>query len=96
MIKRRAARVEQVPTRSTSVSAVMKHPHFQLGVDDVRMGRPFDCWCTDGLWAYDRGRLFGAIAPLKMPLFVDRCGRRALNPKAVELYVAARNRGYIT
>jgi hypothetical protein len=46
----------------------------------------------DHCWAYDRGRLFGAIAPLTMEL---RNGK-ALNPKAVALCEAAIARGLIT
>ena len=35
----------------------------------------------DDYWAYERGRLFGAIAPLSMPLFKGK----SLNPKAVSI-----------
>jgi hypothetical protein len=70
---------------------IMCHPHFALGLADIRAGRPFDAQIDDHLWAYDRGRLFGAIAPLSMPLFKGK----ALNPKAVALFDAACDRKLI-
>jgi hypothetical protein len=69
----------------------MRHPHFERGLDDIRAGRPFADHVADGYWAYERGRLFGAIAPLSMPLFIG--GR--LNPKAVRLFEAAVERNLI-
>jgi len=63
----------------------MRHPHFANGLDDIRAGRPFADHVTDEFWAYERGRLFGAIAPRSMPLFID--GR--LNSKAVSVFKAA-------
>ena len=69
----------------------MRHPHFASGLDDIRAGRPFADHIADEYWAYERGRLFGAIAPRSMPLFTnDR-----LNPKAVSLYEAASQRRLI-
>jgi hypothetical protein len=82
---------EQVKTSPCSTEAIMRHPHFARGLDDIRAGRPFADDVDDGYWAYERGRLFGAIAPLAMKLFVgDR-----LNPKAVRLFEAADERGFI-
>lgn len=81
--------MKQVKTVSVSVTRVMGSPDFALGVDEVRDGHPFD-WRRDD-WDYERGRLFGRIAPIDMPL---RNGRR-LNPKAVALYVAASRRSLI-
>jgi hypothetical protein len=63
----------------------MLHPNFARGLNDIRAGRRFADDVDDDLWAYERGRQFGAIAPTSMPLFQ---GKR-LNPKAVRLYDAA-------
>jgi hypothetical protein len=79
----------QVSTRSITTTAIMSSPAFKLGLDDVRRGIPFD-WRVDE-WAYERGRLFGFIAPLDMPL---RIGGK-LNPKAVALCRAAFERKLI-
>jgi hypothetical protein len=69
----------------------MRHPHFARGLDDIRAGRAFADHVADEYWAYERGRLFGAIAPLSMPLFIG--GR--LNPKAVRLFETASDRNLI-
>jgi hypothetical protein len=69
----------------------MRHPHFDRGLKDVRTGKAFADDVHDEYWAYERGRLFGAIAPPSMPLFVS--GR--LNKRAVRLYGAASARGLI-
>jgi hypothetical protein len=55
----------------------------------VRKGLPFNP--NNGDWNYERGRCFGFIAPLDMPL---RKGR-ALNPKAVKLADAAFDRNLL-
>ena len=81
--------LEQVPTTLITTRALMASPDFEIGLSDVRRGIPFD-W-RDGSWDYERGRLFGHIAPLNMPL---RIGGR-LNPKAVALCEAASNRRLI-
>jgi hypothetical protein len=73
---------------------IMEHPHFERGLDDIRAGQPFADHVDDRFWAYERGRLFGAIAPPSMPLFDDTSGRW-LNPKAVRLFIAATVRGLI-
>jgi len=82
---------EQVKTFPFSTAAIMRHPHFTRGLDDIRAGRPFADHITDEYWAYERGRLFGAIAPPGLQLFV----RDRLNPKAVLLYRAASERRLI-
>ena len=74
------------------LTTIMRHRHFALGWADIRAGRPFDPDVVDECWAYDRGRLLGAIAPLMMPLFHGR----ALNPKAIALFEAAWDRRLIT
>jgi hypothetical protein len=68
----------------------MASPEFARGFADVRNGVAFD-WRIDS-WSYERGRLFGYIAPLSMPL---RTGQQ-LNPKAVALCGAAFKRKLIT
>lgn len=82
---------KQVKTRSCRSESIMRHPHFANGLDDIRAGRPFADHIADEFWAYERGRLFGAIAPISMPLFIN--GR--LNLKAVRLFDAAAERSLI-
>ena len=81
----------QVETSIISTKTVMRHPNFARGLDDIRTGRPFADDIDDHLWAYERGRQFGAVAPRSMSL-LD--GKR-LNPKALQLFVAAVHRGFI-
>lgn len=69
----------------------MKHPHFSQGLAEIRAGQPFNADVIDDYWAYERGRLFGAIAPRSMPLFID--GK--LNQKAIALFDAACERKLI-
>jgi hypothetical protein len=88
---RPSARADQVKTRICSPDTVMRHPHFVRGLDDIRAGRPFADDVDDHLWAYERGRLFGAVAPRSMRLFN---GKR-LNPKELQLFSVASNRGLI-
>lgn len=73
----------QVETALVSISSVMRSQYFAAGVASIRRGEPFD-WTVDS-WAYERGRLFGALAPLDMPIKIGR----TLNPKALALYRAA-------
>jgi hypothetical protein len=80
---------QQVPTHRTTAVRIMSSATFELGLSDVRRGIPFD-W-RNNEWEYERGRLFGHIAPLDMPL---RIGGK-LNPKAVALYDAASSRRLI-
>jgi hypothetical protein len=69
----------------------MRHRHFARGLDDIRAGQPFADHVADEYWAHEHGRLFGAIAPRSMPLFIG--GR--LNPKAVRLFEMAGDRKLI-
>lgn len=80
----------QVATRPVTIHRIMRDPNFARGLDEVRSARSFD-WRVDD-WQYERGRLFGCIAPLGMPLFV---ATGKLNPKAMALYIAADQRGFI-
>jgi hypothetical protein len=85
---------EQLPTRLMSIETVMRPVNFRLGVEDVRAGRRprFDDPNTDdGYWSYERGRQWGAVAPLSMPLWING----QLNPKAVTLLSVALKRGLI-
>jgi hypothetical protein len=82
-------RAEQVKTGRATTQTIMKSRWFKRGFEDVRNGLPFD-WRIDK-WEYERGRLFGLIAPPSMPLWV--CGK--LNPKAVTLFDAAYDRRLI-
>ena len=85
------SRREQVETIACSSVTIMLHPHFARGLDDIRAGQSFADDVHDNYWAYERGRLFGAIAPRSMLLFD---GKR-LNLKALMLYRAAKQRGLI-
>ena len=78
MSARKQARTHRVSTRSIVASW-----EFARGFEEVRAGLHFNP--DNGDWNYERGRCFGFIAPLDMPL---RTGR-ALNPKALKLAVAA-------
>ena len=78
----------QIRTGRTTATAIMRHPNFARGLAEVRVGRRFDADIDDN-WAYERGRLFGMIAPLRMQLFSKG---KTLNPKAVALFEAALNR----
>jgi hypothetical protein len=80
---------QQVSTIRATAAEIMSSPAFELGLNDVRRGVPFD-W-RSGDWEYERGRQFGFVAPLDMPL---RIGRK-LNPKAVALAEAAFRRKLI-
>jgi hypothetical protein len=68
---------EQVPTRPVTAIWVLSQPNFELGLNDARCGKPFD-W-RNSSWQYERGRMFGHIAPLNMPL---RIGGK-VNPQAI-------------
>jgi hypothetical protein len=74
--------VSQIPTRPTTVEAIMADPEFQLGVNDVRANLPpqFDAHAAH--WEYERGRQWGAAAPPDLPLKIN--GR--INPRAVAVY----------
>lgn len=74
---------KQVRTRRVSTRTIVASRAFARGLDEVRNGLPFNP--DDDEWDYERGRCFGFIAPLDMPL---RIGRK-LNPKALKLAEAA-------
>jgi hypothetical protein len=63
---------DQVPTRPTTIPAIMETGTFALGVADVRAGRPFhrdaDLWHPNDAWSYERGRLWATLAPRYIPL----------------------------
>ena len=80
------SRVEQADTHDVSIYEIVTHPEFARGLAEVRAGFPFDADNDD--WHYERGRCFGFIAPLDMPLRIN--GR--LNPKALRLAEAAFSR----
>jgi hypothetical protein len=85
---------EQIETSYCPPRAVMRRANFARGLADVRGGRAFDSGVADqpdDFWAYERGRQFGCLAPLNMPLFDG--GK--LNGKAVALFAAAVRRGLI-
>jgi hypothetical protein len=77
---------KQARTRSVSVRSIVASREFARGLDQVRKGLPFDP--NNGDRNYERGRCFGFIAPLDMPL---RIGTE-LNPKALRLADAAFSR----
>src|SRR5438094_718784 len=82
---------EQIPTIPVTAQKIMSHPNFARGLDEVRNGRAFDWRIYDKLWAYERGRLFGKIAPVTMPLRING----ELNPKAIALWCAASARNLV-
>jgi hypothetical protein len=77
---------KQAHTRPVSIRSIVASPEFACGLNEVRNGLPFNPDNDD--WEYERGRCFGFIAPLSMPL---RIGTR-LNPKALKLAQAAFSR----
>jgi len=81
--------MSQISTMPVTAEEIMSSSAFKLGLSDVRRGVPID-W-RNGSWDYERGRLFGHIAPLNMPLRIGG----TLNPKAVRLFDAAYNRRLI-
>jgi hypothetical protein len=82
-----AARIiEQEKTRVVSIDSIVASPDFARGFSEVRNGQPFNP--DNDEWDYERGRAFGFIAPLNLPLRIS--GR--LNPKALKLATAAFSR----
>ena len=82
--------MKQVRTSRTSTLAIMRRPEFGRGFEETRTGLParYDDHDDDDYWAYERGRMFGYIAPLSMPLRIN--GK--INPKALALCEAAFSR----
>ena len=74
---------KQASTRPVSIRQIMASYEFARGLEEVRKGLPFNPDNDD--WNYERGRCFGFIAPLDMPLRIGR----ALNMKALRLAAAA-------
>ena len=73
---------KQIDTTRTTTRAIMGSAAFAAGVTDVRIGLPtrYDSFGDD--WDYERGRMWAFIAPMSMPLRIDR----RLNPEAVRLF----------
>ena len=71
---------KQADTRRVTTRDIVASREFARGLDEVRKGLPFHPDNNDD-WEYERGRHFGFIAPLDMPLRIGR----ALNPKALKL-----------
>jgi hypothetical protein len=80
---------KQASTHRVSIMEIVASPEFERGLDEVRKGLPFNP--DNDKWEYERGRCFGFIAPLDMPL---RIGGR-LNLKAVKLAEMAFNRRFL-
>jgi hypothetical protein len=74
---------KQARTHRVTIRDIVASKEFARGLDEVRDGLPFNPDSDE--WNYERGRCFGFIAPLDMPL---RIGRK-LNPKALKLAEAA-------
>jgi hypothetical protein len=79
---------KQASTRSVSIRGIVKSYEFARGLDEVRRGLPFNPDNSD--WDYERGRCFGFIAPLDMPLWIG--DGAMLNEKALRLARAAFSR----
>ena len=77
---------EQARTYPVSTRSIVGSHEFARGLDEVRKGLPFNP--DNDAWNYERGRCFGFIAPLDMPL---RIGTQ-LNSKALKLAQAAFSR----
>jgi hypothetical protein len=89
--KGRMSKMEQIRTARCSTATIMLHPHFERGLGDIRNGRPFADCPDDPYWSYERGRMFGRVAPRNMPLFEGN----QLNFKAIQLFQAAYDRRFI-
>jgi hypothetical protein len=77
---------KQASIHGVTLRSILGSREFARGLDEVRNGLPLDASNND--WNYERGRHFGFIAPLTMPL---RIGKQ-LNPKALRLAEAAFSR----
>lgn len=88
----RTPELQQVKTRPVTTFWIMSQPPFARGLKEVRSGKPLDWRACSSDWSYERGRAFGCIAPVDLPLFVRG---KQLNPKAVALFNAASDRGCI-
>jgi hypothetical protein len=83
---------KQAETSPITLKQILGSRAFADGVRDVREGRPtqFDGKYANN-WEYERGRQWGAAAPMGMPL---RVGRK-LNPAALKILADGFNRGEI-
>lgn len=70
---------KQTSTHGVTAWTILNNREFARGLDEVRRGEPFDP--NNDSWDYERGRCFGFIAPLDMPLRID--GK--INPRALRL-----------
>jgi hypothetical protein len=57
---------KQAQTYGVSIRSIVASKEFARGVEEVRNGLPFNP--DNDEWNYERGRCFGFIAPLAMPL----------------------------
>jgi len=93
---------KQCRTFPTTIRKIMSSPEFMIGFAHVRAGKRFDCWIglkptvkndrrsvAGRAWDYERGRIFGCLAPRSMTLTIN--GR--LNPAAVALFDDCYRRG---
>jgi hypothetical protein len=74
---------KQARTHRVTIRSIVASREFARGLDEVRNGFQFNP--DNDSWDYERGRCFGFIATLDMPL---RIGGR-INPKALKLAEAA-------
>jgi hypothetical protein len=93
---------DQIKTYPTTTEEIMESDEFALGVIHVRTGKALD-WKIGSryggeagkashagrAWDYERGRMFGRLAPRTMPLRIN--GR--LNPDAVDFFDACYRQG---
>jgi hypothetical protein len=77
---------KQANTRGVSIRSIVASRDFARGLDEVRSNTPFNP--NNDSWNYERGRAFGFIAPLDMPLRIST----RLNPNALKLAEAAFSR----
>jgi hypothetical protein len=77
---------EQADTRRVTLRSIVASREFARGLDEVRKGLLFNSDNDD--WNYERGRCFGLIAPLHMPLRIGT----TLNKNALKLAEAAFSR----
>ena len=80
---------KQARTRRVIARSIVASKEFARGLEEVRNNLPFNP--DNNNWDYERGRCFGFIAPLDMPLRIGR----ALNPKALKLAEAAFDRNLL-
>jgi hypothetical protein len=80
---------EQADTHRVTIRNIVASRDFARGLVEVRQGLPFNP--DEDSWDYERGRCFGFIAPLNLPL---RIGSK-LNLKALRLAEAAFSRKLI-